>query len=1119
MKSRIHLLLAVVMIVSPLAAAERSPLFGTKISSMSSGQVKSLASASIEPIALDQITSIESWTGTYSLAENCDFGGSVTSSGPMVLLLVRGTTESFVLMRLNNVAIFDGYDCVVIERLDGALGLEVTISGNTITGVPSGDPEDDFSFTATISGSSMSGGFGGEGFSGSFNVQRESSNIGALTGEYSGSLSVSATCDSGQSLSHSSPFVWSLFHSGSRLGGFASFDWVWLDTEECEIYELFPITLALAGNSSGSSIAGFIGLSSYLDFSGSASGSSISGTLSGLLFTLFEGMSTGTFTLTRGAGGALPTIDSFDASPRTIRRGESATLVWSTSNATSVSIDQGVGSRPVRGSASVAPTSTTTYKLSATGPGGTVTRETTVEVIVTAEVALTALPQQMVQGTGAGGAETSYVLTNVGGASTSITLTQQGDFFTQSPTSFTLASGQSQRVTITGLQRDTGSFRGTSIPTGNGVPQGTTVPIQLLAVPTPDGPTSAEPENSRVDLSAPTGTNPTGTATFRNTGQAKIQGTLVSTVPWIIPQPGLIEVDPGQTVTVTFTIDRAMRPPNADIGSLEGKLMLVFRTGPSGKSGGQSPHSGAASSSSVVTVVDTSKPAVQAGQIPALGPGEVALFIPGAGHVQGGAGLFFSDIALINLSGQQTLNSIDLYYTPSGTTATQKASVSGLVAGTPVALADVVKSVFEAEATLGSLQIRAPNIQQLSVNANILVRTREERPRTFGNTIPALRSDRSAGAGQSFFLTGLKKSATSHTNLFIQETSGGAVTVDIEFYDAAGVKLGERTGVGAGPFQLTGLFDSADNPVLPDGAVSAVITSRQGSTGRFAAYATPVDKLSGDSWSLVDWNAQASFAGTTEMVIPVAGALRGANNLNFRTDVSVINRGTTQASGILRYIPQPAEEGAPIDPIDRTITLGPRQSAVLEDATTTLFGLDPTQFTLGYMKFLPQTGSMTVTSRNFATVGDDPGTFGTGVATQANDASLRLGQVRRIGGVRDSAVTSIQQKVSGSFRSNFGLMETTGQAPVTVRVTVHYSFSGGTKAVARGSGSKEYTLRPNQFMQLSRVSLEILGPTRDHFGDFDNLQVDFAVVDGDGAAAVYVSSVENDTGDSILRVD
>jgi hypothetical protein len=1109
MFKRQALLISLIVLFAPIVAAERSPIAIPKIGSLGSGGTGAVSAAKGNPIALDQISSIESWVGTYSATESFE-GCTTSSSGPMVLLLVRSSEGNMVWLRLSNYALVDE-NCSVMQRDELAGGVEVIISDNTITAAPP-----DFQFSATISGSSMSGSFGDDFFSGNFTLQKESSTIGLLTGEYSGSFTVSATCDNGQTVSSTGDLLLVLFQSGSRVGGFAEFELVVLDTEECEASLIFPITLGLAANASASSIQGFIGLGSFISFSGATSANSISGTLSGTLFGSGDPF-TGSFTLTRGAGGVLPTIESFDASPSTIRRGESATLAWSTSSATSVTIAPGNITGSARGSATVTPTSTTTYTLSATGPGGTVQRQTTVEVIVTPEVALTALPQQMVQGTGAGGAQTSYVLTNVGGASTSITLTQQGDFFTQSPTSFTLPSGQSQRVTITGLQRDTGSFRGTSIVSGNGVPPGTTVPIQLLAVPTPDGLTSAEPENSRVDLSSPSGTNPTGTATFRNTGQARIQGTLVSTVPWIIPQPGLIEVDPGQMVTVNFTIDRSLRPPNSDIGSLEGKLMLVFRTGPGGKSGGVGTHSGAASSSSVVTIVDTSKPAVQQAQVPALAPGEIALFIPGAGHVQGGAGLFFSDIALINLSGQQTLNNIDLYYTPSGPGATtKKASVSGLVAGTPVALADVVRTVFESDSTLGSLQIRTANVQQLSVNANILLRTREERSRTFGNTIPALRSDRSVGAGQSFFLTGLKKSATSHTNLFIQETSGGAVTVDIAFYDAGGNKLGERTGVTAGAFQLTGLFDSPASPVLPDGAVSAVITSRGASTGRFAAYATPVDKVSGDSWSLVDWNAQSAFSGNAEMVIPVAGALRGANNLNFRTDVSVINRGDGQASGILRYIPRLDENRAPID---RTITLGPRQSAVLEDATTTLFGLDPTQVTLGFMKFLPQTGSMTVTSRNFATEGDDPGTFGTGVATQAIDSSLRLGQVRRIGGVRDSAIASIQQKVPGSFRSNFGMMETTGEAPVTVRVTVHYSFSGGTKAVARGSGSKEYTLQPNQFVQLSRVSREVLGATRDDFGDFDNLQVDFMVVGGDGAAAVYVSSVENDTGDSILRVD
>ncbi|MBW3670067.1 MAG: hypothetical protein KY432_00175 [Acidobacteria bacterium] len=1093
-------------------------VFFFTLSSVASAEIgSSIAAARADSmIAPEQVDAISSWTGTYSVSEPCN-GTTIGSSGPVTVVLVETSEIDFLFMTFSDVALFDDFDCVVVLRDRVAVPFGVTISGNTITSLPSEDPEDEFNLSATISGSSMSGSFGDGEVSASFNVQRSSTGIGPITGNYSGSYTIAADCDNGQSVQAGGDLSMSLFHSGTNLGGFASFELTVLDSGSCQSHAVMPVTFGVGGTTSGSSVEAFIAWGTFMSLSGSSSGSTISGTISGDQLSLGETPITGTFSLTRGSGGEAAVIDSFTANPSTIRRGESTSLIWSTTGATSVTIEPGLGSHPPAGAITVSPETTTTYTLSAVGTSGTVTRQTVVTVITTPEVVLVALPEPLAQGTNAGGATTRFILRNVGGEATSITLEQEGNFFTQSPGTFTLGPGESQQVTVTGLQQTTGSYRGASIPFGAGVPQGLEVPIQLLSVPAPDGPTAAEPESNRIDITAPVGSSPTGTATFRNTGEAKIQGTLDSTVPWIIPQSGLIEVDPGESVTVSFTIDRSRRPANADVGSLEGRLVLVFRSGPAGKAGGMEPRDGASVSTSLVTVVDTSKPEVEEGAVPPLSPGEVALFIPGAGHVQGGTGLFFSDISLVNVSGRETLNEIDLYYTPSTPGASsKKATVSGLMAGTPLALADVVRTVFEEPATLGSLQVRSADIGELSVNANILLRTREENERTFGNTIPVLRSDRSLGSGESFFLTGLTKTSTSHTNLFIQETSGGQVTVDIEFFDEGGVTLGARNGIVVAPFQLFGLFESATSPVLPLGAVSAVITSRGDSAGRFAAYATPVDKVSGDSWSLVDWNAQSAFSGTSEMVIPVAGALRGANNLNFRTDVAVINRGATQASGVLRYIPRPGENRAPMD---RTITLGARQSAVLEDVTTSLFGLDPTQFTLGYMKFLPDTGTMTVTSRNFATQGDDPGTFGTGVATSALDTSLRVGDVLRIGGVRDATAESIGRKVPGSFRSNFGMMETTGEATVTIRVTVHFSFSTGTAAAARGAASREYTLQPNEFVQLTRVSREILGASRDDYGDFDNLQVDFAVIGGDGAATVFVSSVENDTGDSILRVE
>jgi hypothetical protein len=67
-----------------------------------------------------------------------------------------------------------------------------------------------------------------------------------------------------------------------------------------------------------------------------------------------------------------PTCDSFTASPTIIDRGQSSTLTWNTTNASSTSINNAVGGVAVDGSVSVAPIQSTTYTLTAVGAGGTV---------------------------------------------------------------------------------------------------------------------------------------------------------------------------------------------------------------------------------------------------------------------------------------------------------------------------------------------------------------------------------------------------------------------------------------------------------------------------------------------------------------------------------------------------------------------------------------------------------------------------------------------------------------------------------------------------------------------------------------------------------------------------
>lgn len=78
---------------------------------------------------------------------------------------------------------------------------------------------------------------------------------------------------------------------------------------------------------------------------------------------------------------ALPVIESFTVTPVQIASGETTTLSWQISNADSARIDAGVGPiNATTGRTTVSPTTTTTYTLSASNEGGTVTAQLSIGV-------------------------------------------------------------------------------------------------------------------------------------------------------------------------------------------------------------------------------------------------------------------------------------------------------------------------------------------------------------------------------------------------------------------------------------------------------------------------------------------------------------------------------------------------------------------------------------------------------------------------------------------------------------------------------------------------------------------------------------------------------------------
>ena len=85
-------------------------------------------------------------------------------------------------------------------------------------------------------------------------------------------------------------------------------------------------------------------------------------------------------TFSPGGGGSAPTISTFTSSPSSITQGQTSALSWTTSGATSLFIDNGVGNVTGLTTTNVTPNATTTYTLSAVNSSGTTTRQTTVAV-------------------------------------------------------------------------------------------------------------------------------------------------------------------------------------------------------------------------------------------------------------------------------------------------------------------------------------------------------------------------------------------------------------------------------------------------------------------------------------------------------------------------------------------------------------------------------------------------------------------------------------------------------------------------------------------------------------------------------------------------------------------
>lgn len=157
------------------------------------------------------------------------------------------------------------------------------------------------------------------------------------------------------------------------------------------------------------------------------------------------------------SSGAIPTapvINSFAANPQNITAGQSSTLSWNVSNATQLSINQGVG--VVTGTSKVvSPTATTTYTLTATNGVGTTTATVTVGVSPTPPPSGNLIPNGNLE-TGSGSTPTGW----------------QNDFWGSLTAKFAYpvagkGGGKAAKVTVTNWSSGDAKWHSAHIPADN----------------------------------------------------------------------------------------------------------------------------------------------------------------------------------------------------------------------------------------------------------------------------------------------------------------------------------------------------------------------------------------------------------------------------------------------------------------------------------------------------------------------------------------------------------------------------------------------------------------------------------------------------------------------------
>jgi hypothetical protein len=392
-------------------------------------------------------------------------------------------------------------------------------------------------------------------------------------------------------------------------------------------------------------------------------------------------------------------------------------------------------------------------------------------------------------------------------------------------------------------------------------------------------------------------------------------------------------------------------------------------------------------------------------------------------------------------------------------------------------LQDVIKTSFGVTNGKGNLVIQAAGTELLATSRTY---NSGGTSGTFGQFVGSDQGINAVGKGDGpVTMLQLASNDAYRTNVGFSEASGHSADVTITLHDGStGAVIGTPKTYTVKPFsnvQVNKIFEKLGAPSSANAYATGQVT---GGVGRITAYATVVDRTTGDA---IFVPGAAPSAASAQM-IPIVASSPGLKAF-WVSDVRVLNAGSSTAQVTLEFRPEKTSPGT-FKSVSKTIE--PGHVLALDDVLETAFGISNTK---GSLRIVSKTSGalLLITSRTYNKTSH--GTYGQFVPAVA------------VGFTGSGHTTVIQMDGKGGFHSNVGICNISGSS-----ITVGYDVKDATGATL-GSGSVD--LGPYQVEHITHV-FKSVGAT-----PTDNARIDFHLDSAGGAFTAYGTLVDDTSADAI----